>query len=76
MKEIYIVHVDRYVGAYRVGRCPNIAYAPAENFIDFVQSLREDYPDYKMRCVLNKGIEEEVRKIIQRDILINQRQRT
>lgn len=64
MKDIYIVHVGNYIGAYRCGKCPTIAYAPAEKFIDFIQSLREDYPEYRLRCVRNWGIEEEVRKVI------------
>lgn len=64
MKDIYIVHVGNYIGAYRFGKCPTIAYASAEKFIDFIQSLREDYPEYRLRCVRNWGIEEEVRKII------------
>jgi len=67
IKDIYIVHVGNYIGAYRCGKCPTIAYAPAEKFIDFIQSLREDYPEYRLRCVRNWGIEEEVRKVIDRD---------
>lgn len=70
MKEIYIVHVGNYIGAYRVGRCPNISYAPADKFIDFVQSLIEDYPEYKLRCVINKGIEETIKKRIEQDKII------
>lgn len=69
MKEIYLVHVDKYIGAYRAGRCPNISYAPADKFIDFVQSLREEYPEYKLRCVLNEGIEAEVKKFINSTVL-------
>lgn len=70
IKDIYIVHVCKYIGAYRCGKCPTITYAPAEKFVDFVQSLQEDYPDYRLRCVRNWGIEEEVRKIIARDKVV------
>ncbi len=75
MKEIYIVKINGFVGAYRVGRCPNIMYARSDKFIDFVKSLIEDYPGYKLRCVINKGIEDEVRKRIAVDLSkVNQRQ--
>ncbi|MBR2273957.1 MAG: hypothetical protein IJ864_03905 [Alphaproteobacteria bacterium] len=73
MKDIYIVHVGNYIGAYRCGKCPTITYASADKFIDFVKSLREDYPEYRLRCVRNWGIEEEVRKIIDRDKILQQR---
>ena len=74
MKDIYIVYVDKYIGAYFLDREP--AYVLADKFIDFIQCLRKKYPDYRLRCVRNWGIEEEVRKVIIRDILKNQRQRT
>lgn len=70
MKDIYIVHVGNYIGAYRCGTCPTIVYAPAEKFIDFIQSIREDYPEYRLRCVRNWGIEEEVMKVIDRDKIL------
>lgn len=43
VKEIYLVHVDEYIGAYHKGKCPMISYAPADKFIDFAKGLREDY---------------------------------
>ena len=64
MKEIYIVHADAYVGGYKPGKCPMVSYAPREKFIDFVKGLREDYPDFKLRCVVNEGIREVVEKKI------------
>ena len=75
IKDIYIVHVGFFIGAYRVGRCPNISYAKSTDFIDFIQSLREDYPDYRLRCVRNWGIEEEVAKVIVRDKKLTERTR-
>ena len=62
VKDIYLVHVDGHIGAYRHGKCPNISYAPQDKFIDFVESLREDYPEYRLRCVNNQGIENKVRQ--------------
>jgi hypothetical protein len=67
VKEIYLVHVDQYIGAYHKGKCPMITYAPADKFIDFAKGLREDYPQMKLRCVVNEGIEEKVRKRINLD---------
>lgn len=64
VKEIYLVHVDQYIGAYHHGKCPMISYAPADKFIDFVEVLREDYPQMKLRCVVNEGIENKVRQRI------------
>ena len=64
VKEIYLVHVDEYIGAYHHGKFPMISYAPADKFIDFAKGLREDYPQMKLRCVVNEGIEEVVRKRI------------
>lgn len=61
IKDIYLVHLDNgLIGAYRPGRCPTIAYAPQDKFIDFVDSLREDYPEYRLRCVDNLGIREKI----------------
>lgn len=70
IKDIYIVHVGFYIGAYRCGKCPSITYAKSTDFINFVQSLREDYPEYRLRCVRNWGIEEEVIKVIDRDKIL------
>lgn len=64
VKDIYLVHVDGHIGAYRQGRCPMISYAPQDKFIDFVEGLREDYPEYRLRCVNNYGIENKVRQRI------------
>lgn len=64
VKEIYVVHVDQYIGAYHHGKCPMISYAPADKFIDFAKGLREDYPQMKLRCVVNEGIENKVRQRI------------
>lgn len=62
VKEIYLVHVDGYIGAFYPSKCPVISYAPADKFIDFAKGLREDYPQIKLRCVRNEGIENKVRQ--------------
>lgn len=67
VREIYLVHVDEYIGAYHPGKCPMITYAPANKFIDFAKGLREDYPEMRLRCVINEGIENKVRQKIKID---------
>ena len=58
IKDIYILHVDGRLAFYRHSKkCPSYGFAPADKFIDFVKGLREDYPDYRLRCVQNKGLE-------------------
>ena len=69
--EIYLVHVDEYIGAYYPSKCPMISYAPADKFIDFAKGLREDYPQIKLRCVQNEGIENKIRKRIKFDNELN-----
>lgn len=70
VKDIYIVHVGGYVGSYMPSKhCPQVSYAPHDKFIDFVQGLREDYPDYRLRCIINHGIEQKVWQQINLDKL-------
>ena len=69
IKDIYLVHVDGYIGAYKPGRCPMISYAKQSRFIDFVESLREDYPGFRLRCVVNEGISERIRGKIKQDMI-------
>lgn len=70
MKEIYLVHVDGYIGAYLPAKCPVVSYAVQNKFIDFAKYLRESYPEYRLRCVINEGIEEHIRKKIIADKLL------
>ena len=58
-------------------RCPTITYAPQDKFIDFVDSLREDYSEYRLRCIDNQGIRERIEKQVKIDriILENSRQK-
>lgn len=64
VKHIYILHVERKIAAYRQlsnGRCM-YSFAEPENFIDFCKGLRESYPDFKLRCIKNKGLEDFLKK--------------
>lgn len=73
IKEIYILHVDEQLAFYHHSKkYPSYGFAPADKFIDFVKGLREDYPDYKLRCIQNKGIEDWLRlKLKQQKMLFS-----
>lgn len=64
VKHIYILHIGDKIAAYKPLRNGNCLYSFAEpsQFIDFYKGLREDFPDYKLRCIQNKGIEDFLRK--------------
>lgn len=53
---------------------PDDKLCAAGKFIDFVKGLREDYPDFKLRCVVNEGIKELVLKKVLQERSIWQRQ--
>lgn len=72
MKDIYLVHVDGQIGAYKPGKFPLVSYAPQDKFIDFVKSLREDYPEFRLRCVANEGIAERIKIQIKQDIAMRE----
>lgn len=57
MREIFIVQLGGQVGYYKPGICPSYGTAPAKKFKDLVESLREDYPGFRLRCVKDKKIE-------------------
>jgi len=72
IKDIYILHVDNNIAFYKHSRkCPAYGYAPQEKFIDFVKSIRETYPDYRLRCIRNVGIENWLRAKINQPIIRN-----
>lgn len=65
---IYFVHVDEYIGAFRV-EDQKIFYAPREKFVDFVLKLRKDNPEHKMKYIINDGVCEAIKKRIEKDKL-------
>lgn len=65
-KHIYICHVDRYIGAYNP-YTDKVKYAPSEKFIEFVQEILKEFPDYSPHNVINEGIENRIRKQIKSD---------
>ena len=61
IKDIYLVHLGNgMIGAYKPGRCPAISTARSEQFVDFAESLREDYPGYRLRCINNQGVRDKI----------------
>ena len=68
-KHIYLCHVDNYIGAYNpyTGK---VRYETSDKFVQFVQDILNDFPDYSPHNVINEGIQEVIRKKIQADKLL------
>lgn len=65
-KHIYICHVDNYIGAYNP-YTDKVRYKSSEKFVEFIQEILNDFPDYTPHNVLNEGIENRIRKEIKSD---------
>lgn len=62
IKDIYIMHVDGEIAFYIPNkRCPSYGSVPQENFIDLIQGLKEEYPEHRLRCIKNKGLEDHIK---------------
>jgi hypothetical protein len=65
-KEIYVMRVNGvwcgYIPRKKFGI--SIIGKEGDTIGDFYKNVKEDYPNYDLRCVLNYGIEEKLRKII------------
>lgn len=61
-REIYVTRVEGHWSAYLPRPRYSVSVlAPASvNLADFIMDLREDYPGFKFRCVINKGIERKI----------------
>lgn len=60
-KEIKILHVqDKICAVLPSKRCFSYMTAEQENFVDYIQSLREDYPEAKLRCVIDDELKEKL----------------
>ncbi len=69
-KDIFIVHLGNRCGAMGVvGENPRRFYSfcPKGKFADWVAGMIEDYPNFKLRCVQNKEIEEWLRNRLPKD---------
>lgn len=72
IKHIYLVHTNNgYIGGYLARKKPLIYYAPRNEFIQFVKKLQKRHPDFKLICVLNEGIVEEIERKIKNDLMLN-----
>jgi len=69
-KHIYLTYVDEYIGAFNP-HTGEIRYATSDKFVDFVQKILKDFPEYSPHNVINKGIEEEIRKKIIADKILS-----
>lgn len=75
-KEIKILHVQNKICAVLPSkRCFSYSMAEPEHFVDFIQGLREDFPDLKLRCVIDKNLQKQVeRRIIAQQLFLKGRQ--
>ena len=79
LKEIYIVQVDGRAAAFGcVQGNPHHFYSfcPKDKFVDWIKGLKEDYPEFTLRCVRNEGIEEWLRKRKNEHLNLQTRQTT
>nr|DAI34101.1 MAG TPA: hypothetical protein [Caudoviricetes sp.] len=58
--EIKILHVKNKIFAVIPSKYFTYSMADPENFVDFIQNLREEYPNHKMRCVLDEELEKKL----------------
>lgn len=64
--EIKILHVRNKICAVLPSkRCFSYTTAEPEKFIDFVKGLKEDYPEAKLRCVIDKELEQKIESRMQ-----------
>lgn len=59
-REIKILHVKNKIFAVIPSKYFTYSMADPENFVDFIQNLREEYPNHKMRCVLDEELEKKL----------------
>lgn len=64
-KEIKIIHARNKIFAILPSKYFTFSMAEPENFVDFIQSLREDYPNLKMRCVIDGNLKKKVESRLQ-----------
>lgn len=65
IKDIYVMRIDGvwcgYAPRKKCSFC--IIGKKGDSLVDFFSAVKEDFPEYRLRCVLNYGIEEELRKV-------------
>ena len=62
IKDIYILHVDGDIAFYRHDEKPDYGFAPQDKFVEFINNIRETYPDYRIRCIRNEGLRDWLRQ--------------
>lgn len=73
IKDIYILHIDGEIAFYIPSKkCPSYGSVPSDKFIDLIKGLHDEYPDHRLRCVKNEGLENHLRKKLEiRKLIIN-----
>jgi hypothetical protein len=62
IKDIYLMHIDGEIAFYIPSkRCPSYGSIPQDKFIELIEGLREEYPDHRLRCIRNEGLEEHLK---------------
>ena len=70
MNHILLTHTNNgYIGAVTQGKCPIVTYAPRQEFIQFVMSLKEDFPTLKQVYV----VDDKIRQIIENKIMFDKK---
>jgi hypothetical protein len=63
VKDIYLMHIDGEIAFYIPSkRCPSYGSVPQDKFIELIEGLREEYPEHRMRCIRNEGLESHLRE--------------
>lgn len=66
-RDIYLVRVDGYIAALKPYKQKMFSYAKQSEFLEFVQGLIEDFPQFRLRCINNQGVVEDARRRIKAD---------
>lgn len=62
IKDIYLMHLDGEIAFYIPSkRCPSYGSISQDKFIELIEGLREEYPDHRLRCIRNEGLEEHLK---------------
>ena len=76
IKDIYLMHIDGEIAFYIPSkRCPSYGSIPQDKFIELIECLREEYPDHRLRCIRNEGLEEYLKNKLSKIKAIKLRER-
>lgn len=62
IKDIYLMHLDGEIAFYIPSKkCPSYGTVLQDKFIELIEGLREEYPDHRLRCIRNEGLEKHLK---------------